>query len=64
MASDTKLPPFMPIQDLRSLNVLKIWGVNLARLAFIWEAFEGERGVYNQEYLDYFTNLVKVKQMC
>lgn len=60
LASDSKLPPFTPIDDLRALNAFKIWGVNLARFAFIWEAFESERGKYNMEYLKYYTDVIRV----
>lgn len=60
LASDSKLPPFKPIDDLRALNAFKIWGVNLARFAFIWEAFEPERGKYNMDYLNYYTDVIRV----
>jgi endoglycosylceramidase len=63
LASDTKLPPFMPIDDLGALNVFKIWGANLGRLAFIWEAFEPERGKYNMEYLNYYTGIIRVRHV-
>lgn len=63
MGGDSRLPPFTPIQDLRTLNVFQTWGVNTVRLVFMWEAFEPTRGNYNSTYMSYIDGVVKVRDL-
>lgn len=58
LTGDAKVPPFRGIDDMHQLDVLRSWGVNVARLLFNWEAFEPRRGEYDQSYLDYYASLV------
>ena len=58
LTGDAKIPPSRGIHDVRELDVLQAWGVNVARLLFVWEAFEPQRGRRDDTYLDYYINLV------
>ena len=58
VAGDSKVPPFRPVDDPKLLDDLPVWGVNVARLLFTWEAFEPERGSYDLSYLDYYEGLL------
>jgi len=58
LTGDAKVPPFRGIDDPAQLDVLSAWGVNVVRLLFTWEAFEPQRGQYDQSYLDYYSKLV------
>jgi endoglycosylceramidase len=58
LTGDAKVPPFRGIDDVHQLDVLSTWGVNVVRLLFTWEAFEPQRGQYDQSYLDYYTSLI------
>jgi len=58
LTGDAKVPPFRGIDTAQQLDVLKAWGVNVARLLFVWEAFEPRRGQYDEGYLDYYGDLV------
>ncbi|KAI8906517.1 glycoside hydrolase superfamily [Powellomyces hirtus] len=60
VAGQSKLPNFRPISSPVQLDPLVQFGANAVRLLFNWEAFEGEgAGVFNQEYLDYYKNVIK-----
>lgn len=59
VAGDAKVPPFRGIDDMHQLDVLPELGVNVVRLLFVWEAFEPERGRYDDSYLAYYANLVE-----
>jgi endoglycosylceramidase len=43
---------FLPWQTKADLVKLNIWGFNLVRYIFLWEAFEPIKGQYNNEYLN------------
>jgi len=58
LSGDAKVPPFRGIDDVGQLDILPALGVNVVRLVFTWEAFEPERGNYDESYLAYYTNLV------
>jgi len=51
VAGDSKVPPYVPLTDPALLDPLQASGVNVIRLVFNWEAYEGQRGVYNDAYL-------------
>lgn len=57
---DGKTPDFEPLKNTTSLLTLPQFGTSVARVLFIWEAFEPERGQYNMQYLQYYLNLVQV----
>jgi endoglycosylceramidase len=59
VAGDSKVPPFRPVDDTHLFDPFPGWGVNVVRLLFTWEAFEGERGVYDETYLAYYEQLVE-----
>jgi endoglycosylceramidase len=58
VSGDAKVPPFRTVDDVRMLDPFASWGVNVARLLFIWEAFEPEPGDYDTGYLDYYVSIV------
>jgi hypothetical protein len=59
---DHKFPPFDQLRGrLDDLDPLPLWGVNVARLVFTWEAFETVRGHYNITYLDYLGSIIDVR---
>lgn len=58
VAGDAKVPPFRPIDDPSMFDDLPMWGVNVARLLFTWEAFEPEREQYDASYLEYYRGVV------
>eukprot|EP00834_Sanchytrium_tribonematis_P007322 NODE_647_length_5045_cov_0.419733.p2 type:complete len:418 gc:universal NODE_647_length_5045_cov_0.419733:4230-2977(-) len=60
IASNDKVPHFKFINGPKLLNLLKITNSNLVRFPFIWEAYEPNENQYNQEYLDYYTNIVNL----
>jgi endoglycosylceramidase len=51
---DAKLPPFRPLVDPDAFDPVAMWGMNVVRLPFIWEAYEPAPGVYDESYLDYY----------
>jgi endoglycosylceramidase len=58
IATDSKVPPFRPLEDPTLLDPLRTWGINLVRLLFSWEAFEPEPDRYDQTYLDYLARVI------
>jgi endoglycosylceramidase len=62
VAVDGKVPPFRVVDNVQILDPLVDWGVNVVRLLFTWEAFEPERGRYDESYLDYIAGLVDACQ--
>ncbi|CAL5220637.1 g2681 [Coccomyxa viridis] len=59
LPADAKLPDFMPLKVKTPLHVMQLYGANVARVLFTWEAFEPNRGNYSMEYLDYYLGLVE-----
>jgi endoglycosylceramidase len=59
VAIDGKVPPFRVVDDIKRLDPLVAWGVNVVRLLVTWEAFEPERGHYDASYLDYLATLIE-----
>ncbi|MBF0313143.1 MAG: cellulase family glycosylhydrolase [Oligoflexia bacterium] len=59
VAGNSKVPPFLTINNGAELDPLKHWGFNVIRLLFIWEAFEPERGHYNLDYLEGYAKIVE-----
>lgn len=53
-----KVPPFLVNQDPQLFGKLTKLGVNVVRLQFNWEAFEPQPGVYDENYLDNYANVV------
>jgi len=58
VAGDSKMPPFRPVTGPSFFDPLAGWGMNVVRLLFTWEAYEPEKGVYDQSYLDYYASAV------
>jgi len=59
VTGDAKVPPFRPVGDPSLLDPLPRWGLNVIRLLFDWEAYEPQRGAYDQSYLDYYVGVVR-----
>lgn len=57
----SKTPDFMPFNNLGVLDSLASLGTNVARLPFIWEAYEPVRGQFNTTYYDYYQRVVEVR---
>ena len=57
---EAKLPDFEPLKNATPLHVMPLYGANIARVLFTWEAFEPERGNYSMQYLDYYMSVVEV----
>ncbi|MEE2829267.1 MAG: cellulase family glycosylhydrolase [Myxococcota bacterium] len=58
LAGNSKVPPFLPLDPVTQLDLLDAlpgWGVNVLRLVFTWEAYEPEKGVYDEDYLAVLT---------
>jgi hypothetical protein len=60
VAGRAKVPTFTPFDDLQVLDSLAVFSSNVARLPFIWEAYESVRGQYNTTYLNYYRSVVQV----
>jgi endoglycosylceramidase len=59
VGGNSKVPPFKAIGPLTQLDPLATWGMNVVRLLFTWEAYEGQQGVYDDAgYLAYYIGLV------
>jgi endoglycosylceramidase len=58
VGGDTKVPPFRSIHSEKDFAPLRGWGFNSLRLMFNWEAFEAEPGVYDWDYLKYYSDMV------
>ncbi|CAK0783442.1 hypothetical protein CVIRNUC_006641 [Coccomyxa viridis] len=56
---EAKLPDFEPLKNNTPLHVMPLYGANIARVLFTWEAFEPERGNYSMQYLDYYMGVVE-----
>jgi len=52
VGSRSKLPPFLPFDQVSALDPLAGWGMNSIRLLFTWEGVEPAEGVYDEAYLD------------
>jgi len=61
VGSRSKLPPFLPFDDIHYLDQLLDWGMNSIRLLFTWEGVEPEQGQYDEAYLD---NLLAILDGC
>ncbi len=51
LAGDSKVPPFIPIDDPRQLDPIVRLGFNCVRLVISWEAVEPRPGKFDQGYL-------------
>lgn len=59
LSGGAKQPPFLHFSTgIEELDRLEAWGLNVIRLLFIWEAYEPERGHYDERYLDQVTGIV------
>src|SRR6185436_6678274 len=58
VAGDSKVPPFRPVEDVRVFDAFASYGVNVVRLLFTWEAFEGTRGSYDESYFEYYLGVI------
>ncbi len=56
---DAKVPPFKGITSAAQLDALPVWGLNVIRLLFTWEAFEPTRCQYDDSYLAYYEQVVQ-----
>ena len=61
LPADAKLPDFEPLKTKTALHVMPLYGANVARVLFTWEAFEPTRGNYSMQYLEYYLGLVEVR---
>ena len=51
LAGDSKVPPFVPVDDSRQLDPIPAHGFNCVRLVLSWEAIEPRPGCYDARYL-------------
>jgi endoglycosylceramidase len=51
VSGGAKVPPFLPVTNVSSLDRLRSCGFNVIRLVFVWEAFEPFAGRYDENYL-------------
>jgi len=61
VGSRSKLPPFLPFENLGHLDPLVDWGMNSIRLLFTWEGVEPLPGRYDEGYL---SNLEQIPDAC
>lgn len=54
----SKVPPFKVIRG-EDFAPLPAWGFNSLRLLFNWEAFETQKGIYDEAYLSHYLDLVR-----
>src|ERR1700722_13488893 len=55
VGGNSKVPPFKAIDPVSQLDPLPTWGMNVIRLLFTWEAYEGVKGTYDDSgYLAYY----------
>ena len=61
VAGNSKVPPFKALTDpTTQLDPLPTWGMNVIRLLFTWEAYEGVKGTYDDAgYLAYYKSVVE-----
>jgi endoglycosylceramidase len=60
VGANSKVPPFKAIDPLTQLDPLPMWGMNVIRLLFTWEAYEGVKGTYDDSgYLAYYKSVVE-----
>jgi endoglycosylceramidase len=58
-AGNSKVPPFTPLADPRTLDPLPGWGFNVLRLLFNWEAYQPDApDVFDDAYLGYYQSVV------
>jgi endoglycosylceramidase len=58
VASNAKLPPFIPFHDPMWWDLLASWGYNAVRLTIFWEAVEPSQGEFDQGYLRHVEEMV------
>lgn len=58
VASNSKVPPFLPFTDVSLFDPLSDWGMNVIRLVLVWEAVEPQPGRYDEDYIDAIAKLV------
>ncbi len=60
VGGNSKVPPFKAIDPVSQLDPLPTWGMNVIRLLFTWEAYEGVKGTYDDSgYLAYYKSVVE-----
>ncbi|UCD84032.1 MAG: cellulase family glycosylhydrolase [Deltaproteobacteria bacterium] len=55
---DSKIPPFLPFEDVRCVEQIEGWGMNVVRYLVTWEGVEPNEGEYSREYLDRVETIV------
>jgi len=58
-AGNSKMPPFIPSDDLADLDAVVALGMNVIRLPLIWEAYESTRGIYQTSYLNKMVSIAQ-----
>jgi hypothetical protein len=58
-AGNSKMPPFLPSDDMADLDKIVALGMNVIRLPFIWEAFEPTRGIFQTSYLNKMVSIAQ-----
>lgn len=58
-SGDAKVPPFDKFNAPTFLDPLPGLGLNTIRLLFIWEALEAERCHYDENYMEYYEQIVE-----
>jgi endoglycosylceramidase len=57
VSGSSKVPPFMPVSRGELLDPLEQAGMNVIRLLFAWEAYEGTAGVHDEAYLEHIAEV-------